>query len=68
MNYPKSYKYAARKKSLTAFKEKVVCVIASRHTLNLSFEKIAKECKISDRSEAYRLYSMNRLDPEFKHL
>ena len=66
MKYPKTFKYSSRKKALDAYRDKVLCVISLRCKTKKSFQVIADECKISDRSDAYKIYHANRLDPEFK--
>ena len=67
MNYPTSYKYAARKKPLEQFKQKVVCVLQARKQ-GMSFQHIADTCKISDRQTAFKIYQANKSDPELKGL
>jgi len=67
MNYPTSYTYAARKKPLEQFKQKVVCVLQCR-AKGMSFQHIADTCNISDRQTAFKLYQANKSDPELRGL
>ena len=67
MHYSTSYKYAARKKPLEAFKQKVVCVLRCR-AQGMSFQHIAETCHISDRQTAFKLYQANKSDHELQEL
>ena len=67
MNYSMSYKYAARKKPLEAFQQKVVCVLRCR-AQGMSFQHIADTCHVSDRQTAFKLYQANKADHELQEL